>query len=134
MAQRRVPLALLAGGLATAFALPALSAGSADARQATGPAAAGTKFVSVLFGRAQYAVAAACHPAVIPPDGKTLSDVAALFHAHGWQGTTNVVVDYADAGLCGGTKDCANWAELAALQSTPYKWQSISASQSYPLD
>ncbi len=79
-------------------------------------------------------MAAACHPPVIPPDGKTLDDVAALFHAHGWQGTTNVVVDYADAGLCGGAKDYANWAELAALQSAPYRWQSISASQSYPLD
>jgi hypothetical protein len=116
---------VVAAGTVTA----AGTSGVAGAASASGPA-----YVSVLFGRAQYAVSNGCNPINVPPDVKTLGDVAQSFKPKGWKATPNVVVDYANSGRCTGRKDYASWSQLASLHATPYDWQAISASVSYPYD
>ncbi len=130
MAEYSFRRALAAGAvLVAAGTVTAISTSGAGAAAATGPA-----FVSVLFGRAQYAASAGCNPVNVPPDVKTLGDVAQYFQPKGWKATPNVVVDYANQGRCAGRKDYASWAQLDALHASPYDWQAISASVSYPFD
>jgi hypothetical protein len=96
------------------------------------PPATGPAYVSILFGRAQWAPSQRCHPAVAPPDGKTLADVKQLFATRGWIGTANAVVNYADQGACAtGSAIYASWSQLLSLHASPKPWETISASQSY---
>jgi hypothetical protein len=132
---------LVAGGvLTTALLLSSLAPGAAVAGARAGagsgatPPAAGPSFVTILFGRAQFATAASCNPVKTAPDVKTLADAAKLFQAKGWKGTPNVVIDFANTGRCAGRKDYASWTQLSSLLSTPFGWQSISGSQSYPFN
>lgn len=122
-------LILVAAGTVTAISASGASGASVAATPTAGPA-----FVSVLFGRAQFASTSRCHPINVPPDVRTLSDVAQYFQPKGWKATPNVVVDYATRGACGGGQDYATWTQLAALNSAPDNWQAISASVSYPYD
>lgn len=91
-------------------------------------------FVSILFGRAQWARGHSCNPPTPPPDAKTLADAWQFISAKGWIATPNVVVNRATSGACSGANIFATWNQLQSLHVSPTPWEAVSASQTYPFN